>query len=265
MTGQQTPARAANVLPYGDRINTVSIEDTFKWLGAGWRDFKRSGLTSLAYGGIFVLAGLILTAGLYLTGFEYLIAPLTAGFLLAGPALTVGFYTISRDLEAGVKPTFQSAFFAWRENPIHLLGMGLGLVLFLIIWVRLAVMTFAVSFPHTNLNIQSIVNTTLFTVDGWVFLAIGAAVGCVMATIAFVVSVFSLPLMLDRKADIIQALVTSVVAVIMNFRVMMVWAALVVVFTFAGLFTFYIGLAVSLPLIGHASWHAYRAVIKQPA
>jgi uncharacterized membrane protein len=108
------------------------------------------------------------------------------------------------------------------------------------------------------------VNTALFTADGLVFLAIGTVVGCVMAAIAFVTSVFSLPLMLDRKADIIQALVTSVVAVIMNFRVMMVWAALVVVFTFAGLFTFYIGLAVSLPLIGHASWHAYRAVIKQP-
>ncbi len=263
MTSQQTPAPAANVLPYGDRVNTVSIDDTFKWLGAGWRDFKRSGITSLAYGGVFVLAGLVLTVGLYLSGFEYLIAPLTAGFLLVGPALTVGFYTISRDLEAGVKPTLGRALTAWRVNPIHLLGMGLGLVLFLIIWVRLAVMTFAVSFPHTNLNIQSMVNTALFTADGLVFLAIGTVIGSVMAAIAFAVSVFSLPLMLDRKADIIQALVISVVAVIMNFRVMVVWAALVVVFTFAGFFTLYIGLAVSLPLIGHASWHAYRAVIKQ--
>jgi uncharacterized membrane protein len=142
--------------------------------------------------------------------------------------------------------------------------MGLGLVLFLIIWVRLAVMIFAVSFPHANLSLQNMVNTTLFTADGLAFLAIGTVIGCVMATIAFAVSAFSLPLMLDRKADIIQALVTSVVAVIMNFRVMMVWAALVVVFTFAGLFTLYFGLAVSLPLIGHASWYAYRAVIKQP-
>ncbi len=264
MAGQQSPAPAANVLPYGDRVNTVSIEDTFKWLAAGWRDFRRSGIVSLAYGGVFVLAGFVLTVGLYLTGFEYLIAPLTAGFLLVGPALTVGFYAISRDLEAGRQPELARAFSAWRVNPIHLLGMGLGLVLFLIIWVRLAVMTFALSFPHTNLSLPSMVNTTLFTADGLVFLAIGTVVGCVMATVAFAVSVFSLPLMLDRKADIIQALVTSVVAVIMNFRVMMVWAALVVIFTFAGMFTLYIGLAVSLPLIGHASWHAYRAVIKQP-
>ena len=264
MANEQTPAPAANVLPYGDRVNTVSIDDTFKWLGAGWRDFKRSGLTSLAYGGVFVLAGFLLTVGLYLTGFEYLIAPMTAGFLLVGPALTVGFYAISRDLEAGRKPSLARALNAWRVNPVHLMGMGLGLVLFLIIWVRLAVMTFAVSFPHVNLGIPSIINTALFTADGLVFLAIGTVVGSVMASLAFVASVFSLPLMLDRKADIIQALVISVVAVIMNFRVMMAWAALIVVFTFAGLFTMYIGLAVVLPLLGHASWHAYRAVIKQP-
>jgi uncharacterized membrane protein len=86
-----------------------------------------------------------------------------------------------------------------------------------------------------------------------------------MATLAFVTSVFSLPMMMDRKVDIIQAVVISVVAVAMNFRVMAVWAALIVVFTVAGLVTFYVGLAVTLPLIGHASWHAYRAVIKQPA
>ncbi len=264
MAGQQTPAPAANLLPYGDRINTVSIDDTFKWLGAGWKDFKRAGITSLAYGGVFVLAGFLLTIGLYVTGFEYLIAPLTAGFLLVGPALTVGFYAISRDLEAGRKPSLARALNAWRVNPVHLLGMGLGLVLFLIIWVRLAVMTFAVSFPHVNLSIQNIVNTTLFTADGLIFLAIGTVVGSVMAGIAFVSSVFSLPLMLDRKADIIQALVISVVAVIVNFRVMMAWAAMIVVFTFAGLFTLYIGLAVALPLLGHASWHAYRAVIKHP-
>ena len=116
MNSQQTPAPAANVLPYGDRVNTVSIEDTFKWLVAGWRDFKRSGTTSLVYGGMFVLAGLILTLGLYLTGFEYLIAPLTAGFLLVGPALTVGFYTISRDLEADRKPTLGRALTAWRAT-----------------------------------------------------------------------------------------------------------------------------------------------------
>ncbi|MBK8909630.1 MAG: DUF2189 domain-containing protein [Rhodospirillales bacterium] len=257
----QSAARG-NVLPYADRINTVRSDEPFKWLAAGWRDFRRSGLVSLAYGLIFVAAGVALTIGLYAADFAYLIAPLIGGFLLVGPALTVGFYTISRDLEAGRKPSLARALTAWRANPVHLLGFGLAQVLFMIIWVRLAVMIFALSFPYQSMDLQSMVNAALFSVQGNLFLMIGTLVGSVMATLAFTFSVVSLPLMLDRKADIVQAVVISVVAVITNIRVMVVWAALIVVFTIAGLATFYIGLAVTLPLIGHASWHAYRALIR---
>jgi uncharacterized membrane protein len=263
----ENPARTSrgNVLPYADRINTVSVDDTFRWLGAGWRDFRRSGAVSLIYGLLFVAAGLVLTVGLYMADLAYLIAPLMAGFLLVGPALTVGLYAISREIEEGRKPRLMVALKAWRANPIHLLALGLALVLFLIIWIRLAVLIFALSFPYTTPTAQAMFNTILFTGEGLVFLTLGTVVGSVMATLAFVTSVFSLPMMMDRKVDIIQAVVTSVVAVAMNFRVMAVWATLIVVFTVAGLVTFYVGLAVTLPLIGHASWHAYRAVIKQPA
>lgn len=262
MSGEQAPVARGNALPYVDRVSTVSSDQPFKWLTAGWRDYRKSGFVSVAYGLIFVIAGFILTVGLYVTGFEYLIAPTIAGFLLVGPALTVGLYAISRDLDAGRKPSLGRALTAWRVNPVHLLGFGLAQVLFLIIWIWLAVMIFALSFPYESTDLQSIMNAALFTIQGNVFLGIGTIVGSVMATLAFVTSAFSLPLMLDRKADLLQAIIVSFVAVIMNARVMAVWAALIVVFTFAGLVTFYIGLAVTLPLIGHASWHAYRAVIR---
>ncbi len=265
MSENQTQVTRGNTLPYADRVNIVSIDDTFRWLGAGWRDFRRSGTVSLMYGLLFVAAGLILTVGLYMADLAYLIAPLMAGFLLVGPALTVGLYAISRELEEGRKPRLLDALKTWRSNPIHLLGLGLALILFLIIWIRLAVLIFALSFPYTTPTVQAIVNTALFTGEGLVFLTMGTVVGSVMATLAFVSSVFSLPMMMDRKVDIIQALTTSVVAVAMNFRVMAMWAALIVVFTVAGLVTAYVGLAVTLPLIGHASWHAYRAVIKPAA
>jgi uncharacterized membrane protein len=264
MSDNQPQASKGSALPYADRVNLVSVEDTFRWLGAGWRDFRRSGAVSLTYGLLFAAAGLVLTVGLYTANLAYLIAPLMAGFLLVGPALTVGLYAISRDLEEGRKPRLWAALKAWRANPIHLLGLGLALVLFLIIWIRLAVLIFALSFPYTTPTVQAIVNSALFTGEGWVFLTIGTVVGSVMATLAFATSAFSLPMMLDRKVDIIQAVVTSVVAVAINFRVMAVWAALIVVFTAVGLVTCYVGLAVTLPLIGHASWHAYRAVIKHP-
>ena len=264
MSTDQAPAARQSGLPYADRITIVASDEPFKWLAAGWRDFRRSGLVSVAYGLIFVVAGFLLTAGLFMAGLEYLIAPLIAGFMLVGPVLTVGFYAISRDLEAGRPASFAHALTAWRDNPVPLLGLGLALVLFLIIWMRLAVMIFALSFPYATPTLEALVSA-LFTVDGLTFLLIGSIVGAGMATIAFVTNVVSLPMLLDGKVDLIQAVVVSVVAVILNARVMAVWAALIVLFTAAGLLTGFVGLAVTLPLLGHATWHAYRAIVRPPA
>ncbi|MCK5620726.1 MAG: DUF2189 domain-containing protein [Alphaproteobacteria bacterium] len=250
------------VLPYQDRVNTVTIDDTFQWLGAGWRDFKAGGWVSLSYGLIFVVAGILLTAGLFLADLEYLIPLMISGFLLVGPALTVGFHAISRDLEHGEQPSLQRALSSWRANPAPLLGTGLALVLFSIIWARLAVMIFALSFPYTSLDPQSMLNAVFFSVEGYIFLAVGTAVGCVLAVLVFMAGVASLPIMLDEGAGFLEAVVTSVVAVALNFRAMLFWAMMIVVITGAGLIVGYIGLVLTLPLIGHASWHAYRGLIK---
>jgi uncharacterized membrane protein len=202
--------------------------------------------------------------GLVAAGAAYLILPLTAGFLLVGPALTVGFYAISRDLEAGREPSLAAAFGAWRNNPGPLFAGGLALLVFLMVWLRFAALVFALSFPDVGFDWQRIVVATLFTPEGLTFLAIGTAVGAVMATIAFVVGAFSLPLMLDRKVGLLEAMATSAVAVVLNARAMAVWAGLIVLFTAVGLAAWYIGLCVTLPLIGHAAWHAYRGVIIPP-
>ena len=265
MGHQDAPAARGTIFPYQDRVRIVTTEAPFRWLVAGWRDVARAGRVSIGYGALFAVAGFALTVGLYVAGLEYLIGPLAAGFLLVGPILTVGLYAISRDLAAGGTPALGAALLAWRANPAPLLAFGLGQVLFLIVWMRLAVVIFAVSFPHQDIDLQGIVNVALFTAQGNIFLLIGTAVGAVMASIAFAVGAFSLPLMLDRRVGIIEAVVTSVVAIVLNLRVMALWAALIVLFTAAGLATAYVGLALTLPLIGHATWHAYRAVIAPPA
>jgi uncharacterized membrane protein len=184
--------------------------------------------------------------------------------MLVGPALTVGYYAISRDLEAGRPPSLGAALSAWRANPAPILCLGLALVAFLVLWMRFAALVFAIFFPYAMMDLQALVNATLFTVEGLSFLGVGTLVGGVMAAIAFAAGAFSLPLMLDRKVGMLEALVTSVVAVALNLRAMAVWAALVVIFAGAGLLAGYIGLAVTLPLLGHASWHAYRATIRFP-
>ncbi|MBM3567010.1 MAG: DUF2189 domain-containing protein [Alphaproteobacteria bacterium] len=256
------PARPVNLLPYQELIRPVAVEDVFGWLAKGWRDFKAGGVVSLAYGAIFVVVGLLLTVGLFLAGYEYLIAPLLEAFLLVGPALTVGFYAISRDLELGKPPRFSAAISSWGRSRWTLLAFGLALVVFLIVWVRLAVMIFALSFPYTPLKLQPMINAVFFSGEGYVFLALGTAVGGVMATLVFMGSVVALPMILDRGVGLVQAVVVSFVAVLTNFRPLMTWAAIIVVVTGAGLAAGYVGLSVTLPLIGHASWHAYRGLVK---
>jgi uncharacterized membrane protein len=253
-----------SLLPFADRVRVVTTDEPFRWLAAGWHDFRRGRGISAAYAFLFVVFGLVLAFGLAAADAEYLILPLSAGFLLVGPALTVGFYAISRDLEAGREPSLASAFGAWRNNPGPLFAGGLALVVFLVIWLRFAALVFALSFPDVGFDWERIVVATLFTRQGLTFLAIGTAVGAVMATFAFLVGAFSLPLMLDRKVGLLEAMATSAVAVVLNARAMAVWACLIVLFTAVGLASWYIGLCVTLPLVGHAAWHAYRGVIIPP-
>jgi len=195
------PSRSAiqSALPYAEKIRAVSTDQPFRWLAAGWRDFRAAGSVSIAHGLVFMMAGFALTLGLVAAGLTYLIAPLIAGFMLVGPALTVGFYAISRDLETGRQPTSAAAFAAWRANPAPLLGLGLMLVVFLVVWMRFAAMVFAICFPFVGLDVQSLLNASLFTADGLTFLAVGSVVGAGMAAIAFTLGAFSLPLLLDPR------------------------------------------------------------------
>jgi len=261
MSEDASPTQRSD-LPFADKVRLVPPGQPRTWLVAGWRDFRAGGAISLAHGLLFVCAGVLLTEGLIFAGLAYLIAPLIAGFMLVGPALTVGFYAISRDLEDGLTPSFSGALAAWRANPAPLLGMGLLLVIFLIVWMRFAAMIFAIFFPFTGLDIPALVQATLLTTNGLTFLLVGTIVGAGMASIAFTVGAFSLPLLLDRRVGLFEALVTSAVAVVLNARAMVVWAFLVVLLTGIGFAAGFIGLAVTLPVVGHATWHAYRGVIR---
>jgi uncharacterized membrane protein len=251
-------------LPFAQNVRIVGSDAPFRWLAAGWRDFRAAPLVSLALGLAVVMAGLALTLGLAMAGYLYLTAPLMVGFLLVGPSLTVGYYAISRDVEAGRAPSLRAALSAWRANPGAILCLGLALVAFLVLWMRFAALIFAIFFPYAMLDVQALLNATLFTTQGLSFLFVGTLVGGVMAAIAFAAGAFSLPMMLDRKVGLLEALVTSVVAVVLNAKAMAVWAALLVLFAGAGLLAGYVGLAITLPLLGHASWHAYRATIRPP-
>ncbi|MBK3801345.1 DUF2189 domain-containing protein [Azospirillum brasilense] len=262
-TGHHTgPADPLAGLPYADRVRTVTTAQALGWLRAGWMDLRASGWVSLAYGALFVALGFALTGGLVRAGMAYLIAPMIGAFLLIAPLLALGLYRISKDVEEGRRPSLWRALTAWRANPYHILTAGLILMLYVMIWARMNVVAFALFFPHEAIALDHFV-AQMFSLDGLVFTVFITALGFAFAAFAFITNVTALPMMMDRPVDVFAAALASAMAVLRNPRVLALWAGLIVLVTGAGLLTGFLGLIVALPLVGHASWHAYRDLIKE--
>jgi len=250
-------APSSLVLP----VRRVGVEEPWAWLTAGWRDLSRAPLVSLSYGAVFVLVSFLLTLGLWLLGLFYLVLPLAAGFMLVGPVVAVGLYEVSRRLEQGQTVTLADTLAAWHSHRGSIATMGLVLMLVLLAWIYLAFLIFALFFGPAPPSWEHLVTTLLFSTAGIPFLIVGIAVGGGLAALVFAMSAVAIPALLDRDIGVLSAIVTSFAAVLQNWRVMIGWGALIVLFTAAGLATFYLGLAVTLPLVGHASWHAYRGLV----
>jgi len=253
-----------NQLPFSDRINNVSTVEPWKWLAAGWADLRQSRHISITYGLIFVVLGYAVTIGLYQLELYHLIWPFAAGFILIAPVFTVGIYELSRRLMYKEPITFMSALMAWKRAPGLIFGSGLAMTFFLIIWIRTAALIYVINFPYEMLTIQGLINQTFFSADGLVFLSVGTVIGAFFAVTAFLLSAVSLPLMIGEKTDFLPALLISILVVMRNPKAMLLWAMIIVGVTFFGMATALIGLAVTLPLIGHATWHAYKDLVNSP-
>jgi uncharacterized membrane protein len=239
-------------------VRQVGSDRPWRWLAAGAADLRQAAGVSLGYGAIWVVLSFILTAGLYAAGLFYWLLPMTAGFMFMGPLVAVGTYAISRSLAAGETPSIAGAFAAWRKNTMQLALMGVTLMIFMIAWMRIATILFALFFGMETPNPQDLYSTLLLSPNGLGMIAVGTAIGAVLTFGAFSISVISIPLLLDREVSVLEAVEASLRCVALNVRTMLLWAFLLTVFILIGMFTFYIGLIVVLPLLGHASWHAYR-------
>ena len=141
--------------------------------------------------------------------------------------------------------------------------MGFILLLILLTWIRIAAMIFMLYWGLEPPSFEDLIVSTFLRPESLPFLVFGTAIGAVFAAIAYAVSVVSIPMILDRHdVDVITAVVTSVKAVQQNPVPMLFWAVLVAAFTGLGMLALYVGLIVTLPLIGHASWHAYRDLVQ---
>lgn len=243
------------------RVRRVPVDRAWTWLTRGWSDLAATPALSIGFGAVLVVISILLTTGLLLTGLVYLLLPMAAGFFFVAPVLAVCLYEVSRRREAGAAATVSDVLFAWRRNGPQIALMGLILMLLHLAWVRIATLLFALFFHDANPPLDRLVDALLFSPVSLPFLVVGTLIGGVLATIAFAIGVVSIPMLLDRDVSVFTAIQTSWRVVSDNPGPMALWAALIVVFTTFGIVTLYVGLAIAVPLISYASWHAYRDVV----
>src|SRR6185503_4667951 len=240
-------------------IRKVALDRPWLWLGAGWRDLRSAPLASLAYGVASVIAGWLAISLLLWFDLPYLVLPLSAGFFFVGPFMAVGLYEISRRLEGGLPVDVEGTLLAWRRNPDQIALMGLLLLLLHLGWLRAEQLLFAVFDWQTVPSWDRFLDLAWHSARSLPFLTVGVAVGAVLAGVAFAIGAFSMPYLLDRRgANLFEAIATSVTAVKLNFRPMLLWAGLIVLLVALAMIPGLVGLAVVLPVVGHATWHAYR-------
>lgn len=241
-------------------IRSVSATAPFTWLARGAQDLRRAPAASLAYGLAFALMG-VLIVFVFRNAYE-LTSALTAGFLLLGPFLATGLYDISRRLERGSAVRLRETTMAWRANLGAFSLFALVLTIIMLIWARASLVTFALFFSGGMPTLKSFL-AQIVSIENIDFLLTYFAVGALFAGIVFAVSVVSVPMMLDRGTDTIVAALTSVRALFANPLPLLVWALLIVAIVAAGFATFFVGLVVAVPVIGHATWHAYRSLVAE--
>jgi len=231
------------------------------WLRAGWRDLTTDAGPSLLYGLFVFLLSAGIIGGLVWFGWDYALFPMIAGFLVFAPTLAIGLYAKSRALEQNEPVTLRQMLLPKAVAGGQVLFIGALLCGVMLLWLRAAVIIYALFFGVRAFPGLDHVAAMLFTTPiGLAMLVVGTLVGGLFAAFSFAISAFSIPMMLDRRVDAMTAIGTSWALVWNNRRTMIVWGGLVLVLFGLSVATGLLGLIVVFPWLGHATWHAYRAV-----
>lgn len=239
---------------------TVRVSRSFTWLKQGFGDLLTRPLASLTYGVLVAAMGALL---LSLGPHPFLVAAAISGFLLIAPVLSTGLCELSRQYERGYASGFEDSLQALNRNRSGLLTFGACLLGLSAVWFVLSsIMLYLVSFgngaPALSAALWGGLLDQVSTVQILSYLVIGGVLACIV----FALSVVTIPLLIDREVDAYDAMRASVQATRANLPAMAVWAAVIVVLTGIGYATLLFGMVVLFPLLGHATWHAYRDLVK---
>ena len=257
MTSQTT--KGSEALPFPVVRADLPVLSAFDWLARGWDDLKACRNASIFYGVCFVVMGWLLVIAF--NHAVHLVSAITAGFMLVGPFLAIGLYALSRQREAGEPVRLRPTLTAWRTTRGAIGVYSLILIIIYLIWARASMVSFALFYEGSMPTLQGMLKA-LFTFQDLEFFAMYTLVGGFFATFVFALSVVSVPLMLDRDQDAVTAMIVSVLATGRNLPAVLVWAALIATLMLLGTATGFLGMVIAGPWVGHATWHAFRALVE---
>ena len=243
-------------------VRSITAGDIAEALGEGLRDFQAVPLYGLAFGALYAAGGIAILLCLMAFGLVYLAYPLAAGFAMIGPFVATGLYEVSRRRETGQAISI-GAIWATVKARGEIGWMAFVTLFVFVIWmyqVRLLI-ALLLGLNASFSSLREFITVVLTTNEGLVFLAIGNAVGAALSLILFSLTVVSFPLLLDREVDFVTAMITSVRAVVTSPVPMIGWAAVIVVLLAVSALPYFLGLLVTLPVLGHATWHLYRRIV----
>ena len=247
-------------------LNKVTAEDIAQSLKAGLSDFLTRPLMSGFFGLFYAAFGILFVWCLVWLGMIWMIIPAAVGFPLVAPFAAAGLYEMSRRLQAGERFGWSDILTVMADQRKREMGWMAFVALFIFwVWMYQVRLWLAIILQDASFSdFDGFLNIVFFTPEGWTFLAVGTCVGAFLSAVLFTVTVIAMPMLLDRETDFVTAMLTSIRVVTESPVVMLAWAAIISVTLLVSMVPAFLGLIVTLPILGHTTWHLYRRAV-QPA
>lgn len=263
MNGPTTAQTGLRPMP---SVRAITADDVIDALSAGISDFRRAPVYGLVIGALFAAGGLFVVLSASALGMSYLSYPAAAGFVLIGPFAAVGLYEVSRRLQTGQDLSWKTILGTmWAQKGRELSWMAFVVLFIQIMWMYQVRLLLALFLGFRSFaSFQEFITEVVSTPEGLMFLAVGHVVGAILSLILFALTVVAFPLLLEQDRDFITAMITSVRAVVTSPVPMIGWAFAVTALLIVSMVPAFLGLIVTLPILGHTTWHLYKKCVVDP-